>query len=251
MKGDRGVVTISGAAVSDDPAGAPHPTPPSASSVAPPRPTPRAFAPAGGGFLRRLSRYASRVVPLSATAIREVPDYGATVDALNDLQGGTADTGSGADGTDVAVQVSQEAGAGGSRVNIPVLHITRSASYERAISSNRMLTSTKPRAPPVPTSTAKTTRSRKLTSRKKSNVSDTSRSSTTSNESNSAVTSSVTSSLTTTTSTVTAGGTGSLEVRVAPTAAPRYSIRNSLAVEEGRSSSTGQHLLHSLTSELE
>lgn len=245
MKGEPSVAAISGSAVREEPAAPPHLTPGSQSSP----PAAVSFLHHSrhhhAGLLRRLSRYASRVVPLGAIREHEtriLPEgdagagaaaptsYGATMDGTNDLQEGGSSRGA-------RRRRNAEGAKDGSSTprgdNIPVCHLARSDSYERAISRNLATSShesftklpapakrTKPRAPSRPSS------------RKKSNVSDVSRSSNTSNESNTAGTPAGL-----------AGGESRADppspgaplrgALVPPTAAPRYSLKKALDQPEG------------------
>ncbi|XP_047485718.1 proton channel OtopLc-like isoform X3 [Penaeus chinensis] len=246
MKGEPSVAAISGSAVREEPAAPPHLTPGSQSSP----PAAVSFLHHSrhhhAGLLRRLSRYASRVVPLGAIREHEtriLPEgdagagaaaptsYGATMDGTNDLQGGGSSRGARRRRNAEGAKDGTSSPRGD---NIPVCHLARSDSYERAISRN-LATSSRESFTKLP-APAKRTKARapsRPSSRKKSNVSDVSRSSNTSNESNTAGT-----------HTGLAGGESRADppspgealrgALVPPTAAPRYSLKKSLdQPEEG------------------
>lgn len=245
MKGEPSVAAISGSAVREEPAAPPHLTP--AAQSCPPAAT--SFLHHSrhhhAGLLRRLSRYASRVVPLGAIREHETKilsegdagsgaaastSYGATMDGTNDLQGGGSSRGARRRWNAEGAKDGTSSPRGD---NIPVCHLARSDSYERAISRNLASSSRESFTKlPAPAKRTKGRAPSRPSSRKKSNVSDVSRSSNTSNESNTAGT-----------STGLAGGESRADppspgealqgALVPPTAAPRYSLKKPLAQPEG------------------
>ncbi|XP_068219608.1 uncharacterized protein [Palaemon carinicauda] len=210
MKGDSGISTISGNVVKEmveEEEAAEADQPEASGDTTSPQPR--------FGLLRKLSKYASRVVPIITSSEKEPvrrlssasnPEggYGA-MQSTNDLR--------------VGAFPAEDALSTGDRrpSNIPLSQGNRNSSYEKAISSTHMLA--------FASTIARQRRQSKSSPRKKSNVSDTSRSSNTSNDSNSVTPSS-------------ASPTGRTQggfypnARVPPVAAPRFSIRTSDSMTE-------------------